>query len=167
MIDLQIGRRNLSIEEESYYRGLKYNSKKGIRGNALQKVHGGDGEVAINIAENLAQSFNVTSRTIKNDGKFADGMSKLSQNLRNEVLQGVSRISRKDIQALANLDIPKDIISSGEELKKLLSKSHITKENMSDKSELLVEIQILSLNLNSFKNCDLLIDKIVKLKSIL
>jgi hypothetical protein len=166
MIDLQIGRRNLTLEEESYYRGLKYNSQKGNRGIALQTVQKGEGEQAINVAESLAKTFNVTSRTIKNDGKFAEGMTKLSKELRNEVLQGVSKLSKKDIQDLAVTTYETDSIASLTDLKNL-EKNQVGEEHGNNKSVLLEEIKKLSDNLKSRKSCELLINKITIFKLLL
>jgi len=164
MIDLQIGRRNLSLEEESYYRGLKYNSQKKNRGIALQ-VNANEEQV-INVAENLALTYNVSSRTIKNDGKFADGMSKLSKSLREEVLQGVSKISRKDVQALSNELIGKDSINSIDALSSVINKEESIILSV-EEPKLLLEIKQLSQKLKTAKSCDILIEKISLYKTLL
>lgn len=165
MIDLQIGRRNLTLEEESYYRGLKYNSQKGKRGIALQLAQEGRGEEAVNIAENLANKFNVTSRTIKNDGKFAQGLNKLSPELRNEVLQGKSKLSKKEIQELANTDIPDNSIDSVTDLNPKVQSENLSKP--SRKEKLINEIKKLTDNLKTKKNCELLIEKVSVLKELI
>jgi ParB-like chromosome segregation protein Spo0J len=166
MIDLQIGRRNLTLEEESYYRGLKYNAQKGKRGIAMQLAQEGRGEETVNIAENLAEQFNVTSRTIKNDGKYAQGLNKLAPELRNEVLQGKSKISKKEIQELADSDVEDNSIQS---LNEVESKSIPEKEAKptSKKDTLIKEIKKLSENLKTKKNCDLLIEKVSFLKELI
>lgn len=165
MIDLQIGRRNLTLEEESYYRGLKYNAQKGKRGIALQLAQEGRGEEVVNIAENLAEQFNVTSRTIKNDGKYAEGLNKLSTELRNEVLQGKGKISKKEIQELANADIPDNSVR---DLEKLITKTMKDDSVSADRKEkLLIEIKKLSENLKTKKNCELLIEKVNVLKDLI
>ncbi|CAH0997936.1 hypothetical protein EMA8858_04071 [Emticicia aquatica] len=166
MIDLQIGRRNLTLEEESYYRGLKYNSQKGNRGIALQTVQKGGVEPAVNVAESLAKTFNVTSRTIKNDGKFAEGMTKLSKDLRNEVLQGVSKLSKKEIQDLAGTAFEKDSITSLTDIKSA-EKNKLRDDEKTEKLALLEEIKKLSDNLKSRKNCEILINKVNILKLLL
>lgn len=164
MIDLQIGRRNLTLEEESYYRGLKYNAQKGKRGVALQLAQEGRGEEVVNIAENLAEQFNVTSRTIKNDGKFASGLNKLSNELRQEVLQGKSKISKKEIQALADSDFKENSINSLSEI----SNETVTIENLTPKTEkLLLEIRKMAEKVRSKKACEQLIMKLNELKEML
>ncbi|MCU0470689.1 MAG: hypothetical protein MUF58_19040 [Arcicella sp.] len=164
MIDLQIGRRNLSLEEESYYRGLKYNAQKRNRGIILQAS--ADEEPVINVAENLALTYNVSSRTIKNDGKFADGMSKLSKSLREEILQGVSKISRKDIQSLSNEIIAKDSIDSLDTLNAVINKGESITISI-EEPKLLLEIKKLSQQLKTPQSCDILIEKISLYKSFL
>lgn len=164
MIDLQIGRRNLTLEEESYYRGLKYNAQKGKRGVALQLAQEGRGEEVVNTAENLAEQFNVTSRTIKNDGKFASGLNKLSSELRQEVLQGKSKISKKEIQALADADFEENSIKS---LGEIINEAN-TNENLSPKTEkLLLEIKKMAEKVRSKKACEQLIAKLNELKDML
>lgn len=164
MIDLQIGRRNLTLEEESYYRGLKYNAQKGKRGVALQLAQEGRGEEVVNIAENLAEQFNVTSRTIKNDGKFASGLNKLSNELRQEVLQGKSKISKKEIQALADSDFKENSINSLSEI----TNETVTIENLTPKTEkLLLEIRKMAEKVRSKKACEQLIMKLNELKEML
>lgn len=165
MIDLQIGRRNLTLEEESYYRGLKYNAQKGGRGSALLMAQ--KGEAAVNVADELSKKFSVTSRTIKNDGKFADGMNKLSQDLRNEILQGSSKISRKYIQSLADLNTDTAEINSIEELSNFL-RIREDENKVEDNKQLLIwEIMKLTSQLKTQKNCDLLIKKVTELKGFL
>lgn len=165
MIDLQIGRRNLTLEEESYYRGLKYNAQKGGRGSALLMAQ--KGEAAVNVADELSKKFSVTSRTIKNDGKFADGMNKLSQDLRNEILQGNSKISRKYIQSLADLNTGTGEINSIEELSSFLRIGEDENKVEDHKQLLIGEIMKLTSQLKTQKNCDLLIKKVTELKVFL
>lgn len=164
MIDLQIGRRNLTLEEESYYRGLKYNAQKGKRGVALQLTQEGRGEEVVNIAESLAEEFNVTSRTIKNDGKFASGLNKLSNELRQEVLQGKSKISKKEIQALADSDYKENSIRSLSEI----SNETMSNENILPKTEkLMAEVKKMAEKIDSKKACERLITKLTELKEML
>lgn len=105
MIDYQLGRRNLTPEQVSYLRGLKYNELK-----KAGKASGKSVKEKINVAEELAQEFDVTPRTIKRDGEFAEGMDKLTPEFKKDVLSGKSKLAKKDVQALksANPDAPID-----------------------------------------------------------
>lgn len=109
MIDYQLGRRNLTPEQVSYLRGLKYNELK-----KAGKASGKSVKEKINVAEELAQEFDVTPRTIKRDGEFAEGMDKLTPEFKKDVLSGKSKLAKKDVQALksANPDEPIDSMES-------------------------------------------------------
>lgn len=167
MIDLQLGRRNITPEEESYLRGLKYNTQKGSRGVALQ-VQGEDNK-PVNVAEKLADEFNVSVRTIKNDGKFAEGLSKLSKVLQEQVLSGTSALSKKQIQLLADrkdIDLESitdlnEIFSKTEKSNPIIIASTIPKETLRS------QIIELANNIAKESDCDLLIKKIYQLKSVL
>lgn len=165
MIDLQLGRRNITPEEESYLRGLKYNTQKANRGVALQ-VQGEDSK-PVNVAEKLADEFNVSVRTIKNDGKFAEGLSKLSKELQEQVLTGSSVLSKKQIQTLADR---KDIgVESIQNLSEVSTNTEKPKnvESTIPKETLRSQIIALASNLSKESDCDLLIKKIYQLKSVL
>ena len=168
MIDLQLGRRNITPEEESYLRGLKYNNQKTNRGSVLQVQQ--SEEKPVNIAEKLAIEQNVSVRTIKNDGKFADGLTKLNKDLQEKVLSGSKDFSKKQIQALADLkDIEAGSISDLSTLildKKLELESH-TLTLTFPKETLRNQIITLAAQLNKESDCDLLIKKIYQFKSVL
>mgnify|MGYP002336488951 CR=1 FL=1 len=73
MVDNQIGRRNLTADQMSYYRGLKY--------LALKKAKGGyeniksKGKTEISTSKFLSEQFNVSESTIKRDARFAEGLN--------------------------------------------------------------------------------------------
>lgn len=94
MIDFQLGRRNLTPEQMSYFRGLRYNREKGTQGKYDRSEKDGD------FSEILATEFKVSSRTIKNDGNFAAGIAKLVPELQQQVLTGRINPSRSLIQDL-------------------------------------------------------------------
>lgn len=165
MIDLQLGRRNITPEEESYLRGLKYNTQKANRGVALQ-VQGEDSK-PVNVAEKLADEFNVSVRTIKNDGKFAEGLSKLSKELQEQVLTGSSVLSKKQIQTLADRkDIGVEAIQNLSEVNTNTEKPKSVESSV-PKETLRSQIIALANNLSKESDCDLLIKKIYQLKSVL
>ncbi len=94
MIDYQLGRRNLTPEQMSYFRGLRYNREKGSQGKYDRIEKDGD------FSEILATEFKVSPRTIKNDGNFAAGIAKLVPELQQQVLTGKVNLSRSFIQDL-------------------------------------------------------------------
>ncbi|MFY7888724.1 MAG: hypothetical protein ACOVOW_07440 [Spirosomataceae bacterium] len=166
MIDLQLGRRNITPEEESYLRGLKYNTQKTTRGSILQVQD--EQEKPVNVAEKLAEEFNVSVRTIKNDGKFAQGLTKLSKELQEQVLSGNKAISKKQIQLLADRsDIAPEAIN---DLSALVTKSDseasgVQTSQLPSVSKVLKNSIInLANQLTSESDCDVLIQKIQEFK---
>lgn len=97
MIDLQLGRRNVSPLEVSYYRGLQYNRFKWI---GLQQESDEDSKKT---AVAIGEKYNVDERTIRRDGQFAEGLEMLAKELKSEILAGKVKVSKKDLQKLAKI----------------------------------------------------------------
>lgn len=123
MINLQLGRRNLSPSQISYFRGLRYNNEKQGKTDNLPK---GQNDPLVNLdekttiitdnlpkghfdplanstADRLATEYKVSPKTIKRDAEFAKGLDKLSIDLRNDILTGTTRIDKNIIQKLGKL----------------------------------------------------------------
>lgn len=105
MVNNQIGRRNLTSDQLSYYRGKKY--------LLIKKSHGGHANVenkgnhSITSSKLLSEEFKVGESTIKRDAKFAEGLeiiSKSNPQLKNEILSGEAPFKKGDIQLLSDLD---------------------------------------------------------------
>jgi hypothetical protein len=94
MIDYQLGRRNLTPEQASYLRGMRYNQQKGLRGSNLRA----EGPPQANVANALATEYGVSSRTIKRDGEFAASLEQLAPDTRRDVLRG--KLSKSSVQRL-------------------------------------------------------------------
>lgn len=107
MIDYQLGRRNLSPEQASYLRGMRYNQLKIARGSNLNAE-----SAQQNVAESLATEYGVSSRTIKRDGEFAAGIEKLEPVLKKEVLSGKAKLSKTRIAELAKTGVTGEADSS-------------------------------------------------------
>jgi hypothetical protein len=178
MINLQLGRRNLSQNQISYFRGLRYNNEKADKFDNLQtnspKGHfdpsGNEGQTTDNLhpfsskgqndpsvnggqktyksqvnsskgqndpsvkttAERLAKEYNVSPKTIKRDAEFADGLEKIDPELRNNILEGKTRIDKGTIQKLSKSQI-KTPIKSIQELHEIADIPLITSENKGKK----------------------------------
>lgn len=162
MIDYQLGRRNLTPEQLSFFRGLRYNREKGSKGK-YDREEGG-----VDISKTLANEFNVSQRTIKNDGNFAKGISKLTPELQHQVLSGNSSLNRTAIQDLGK----RDDISEGTltNLEKL-THSNPSEDNLilspylEEFSQRKKEIARLVTNLSSQSDYSLLVQKVKELKS--
>ena len=107
MIKIQLGRRNLTQEEISYYRGLRYENEKKKSANVQnlkQNISEKDNlSFSVNTAEKLASEYGINEKTIKRDAKYSKGLNKLSEAFRQEILKGAVKIKKQDIQRLATL----------------------------------------------------------------
>ena len=83
----QLGRRNLTEQEASYYRGKLYESRK--------LNHGGDRKSTGNIfplkntADTIGDEYGVTGRTVKNDAQFSKAVDKVAIEIGEEAKQAI------------------------------------------------------------------------------
>lgn len=123
MLDKQLNRRNLTPEQVSYYRGLKYNISKAKQVGV---------EKQINVASELSKEFGVNEKTIRRDGAFATGLDKLSSELRTEVLSGQTHLPKAAVGIISKLANVKNI-NSLEEIEQIIApiaqKEQISIEN--------------------------------------
>lgn len=103
MIDNQMGRRNLTPDQLSYYRGLKYltfRKEKGGYENVKSK-----GKSLQTTAELLSDKFSISESTIKRDAKFAEGIDIIGKSnpiLRRKILSGEAKVKKVDVQTLTS-----------------------------------------------------------------
>lgn len=105
MLDLQMGRRNLSPTQMAYYRGLRYNAEKLTSKESNFSTEGMD----LKTSEKIAQQYKVAEKTIRRDGDFASGLEKLDIDLRKQVLTGEVKVPKKVIQQLSKAAIEQPI----------------------------------------------------------
>lgn len=105
MLDKQLNRRNLTPEQVSYYRGLKYNISKAKQVGVEKQV---------NIASELSKEFGVNEKTVRRDGIFAKGLDKLSPELKSSVLSGQVSLPKATVSFLSKLDAVDEITSIDE-----------------------------------------------------
>jgi hypothetical protein len=104
MINNQLGRRNLTQDQISYYRGLKYENIKKRKGGYTYVESKGQNEPST--SDKLASEFKVSESTIKRDAKFATGLEvigKSNPKLKNKILSGEVKVKKSDIQTLSQL----------------------------------------------------------------
>lgn len=156
MIDYQLGRRNLTPEQMSYFRGLRYNREKGSQGKYDRVEKDGD------FSEILATEFKVSPRTIKNDGNFAAGIAKLTPELQQQVLAGKINTNRSYIQDLGRNE---DILVG------TLTAITVNEDNvLKDNSEGILrkkEIAKLVVNINTKSDYLALVQKVKELKNFI
>jgi len=75
IIKNQLGRRNLTTEEASYYRGILYESKKlnhgGDRNSSVQNAH-------LKTAEQIGKEYGVNESTVRRDATYAKAVDKVA-----------------------------------------------------------------------------------------
>jgi hypothetical protein len=149
MIDLQLGRRNLSPQQASYFRGLRYNLEKAEKGKYNRNEHKSQNGIyeendpenhksqngiydknSLSTSEKLAKEYKVGRNTILRDAEFAAGLNKLDNNLKKAILSGEIRVGKSGIQKLARVKST-ELIASSEKLEAILtskeSDSEVTK----------------------------------------
>lgn len=101
IINNQLGRRNLTPDQLSYYRGLQYLQSKKSKGGYQNVLSKGQGDVTT--SELIAAKFHVSPSTIKRDSNYAKGVDiigKSNPKLKLKLLTGESELKKKDIQLL-------------------------------------------------------------------
>ena len=112
----QLGRRNLSPDKASYYRGMLYNSLKARTSNPQGKNQHSDIEVkghfdpqpkVLTTAKTISEQFGVSEKTIKRDGKYAESLEAIATHVGDEartaILGGEAKLLRKDVKAIADI----------------------------------------------------------------
>ncbi len=164
MLNKQLNRRNLTLEQISYYRGLKYN-------NVIKSQEGLP--KTINVAFNLAKEFKVNEKTIRRDAEFAKGLNKLSPALRHDVLAGKTKVNKSDIVNLAKVNTGESqSLSSADEITITIKKDKIESHPIENNNPLNInalEIAIRELAMNKLdkQSCLVLLDKINALMNYL
>lgn len=134
ILNNQLGRRNLTPDQLSYYRGLKYLSVKKDRGgyeNVKSK-----GQKDISTSERLAEEFKVSESTIKRDAKFTQGLDIIGNSnpaLKLKILNGEVKVNKSDIRILGEGD--ETLLQSIKNEADLYNKAKIIKENLLNEVE--------------------------------
>ena len=105
MIDLQLGRRNMSPNEIAYYRGLKYNQEKKIEKTDNFSSTG----TSLKTSQKLAEQYGINEKTIRRDAEFAKGVESLSPELKRDFLNGNVKVPKKDIEELGKADVKEKV----------------------------------------------------------
>lgn len=173
MLDNQMGRRNLTIDQLSYYRGLKYLTLKKGRGGYEKVLKKGDNESST--SDQLADIFNVSSSTVKRDGKFAEGINIIGRSnpkLRNEILIGGTKVKKADVQVLVDAKNPgkltirneADLYNKAKQIRDELLDEVESKVKALSEKRLIEANKVLDANEPLFKSKD---DRIRKIKGMI
>jgi hypothetical protein len=128
MIDLQLGRRNMSSNEIAYYRGLKYNQEKKIEKTDNFSISG----TSVKTAQKLAEQYGINEKTIRRDAEFAKGVESLAPELKRDFLNGNVKVPKKDIEELGKVGV-KVKIETAEELTTYIAPKKVIKNINTEK----------------------------------
>jgi len=115
IIKHQFGRRNINDTQKAYLRGLQYeNEKKKPYGRSDRNFGTEESSTpkseeqfqSIKTAERLGQQHQVSERAIREDGKFANALNKISDTIgieaKNKILNREKLIAKQDVIELGN-----------------------------------------------------------------
>jgi hypothetical protein len=145
MLNNQLGRRNITKEQKDYLIGKRYENEKQKQGRPENKE---DKMSPLKTAEKIAQEVGVSDKQVKRNEQFAQGVDKLSDELKQQVLQGKSEVNKSDIQLIAKADstfianTDKEIIEKAKEIKE--QKAQAYKEKIQERIEKKVQEQPIS-----------------------
>src|SRR5262249_39403065 len=110
MIDHQLGRRNLTPEQMSYYRGKQYDLRKqDKRRNLKQNTPKPQSEASENTAHDLAVQHKVSKATIERDAAYAKAIDLLAEKVgpetRQVLLARETNVTQQDVKALAKMAV--------------------------------------------------------------
>jgi len=105
IIKNQLGRRNLTEQEVSYYRGKLYESRKrqGERTDltCAKNLH------KLKTADVIGKEYGVTGTTVRNDAQFSLAVDKVAEEVGEEakraILSGKANIPKKDVEKLIEI----------------------------------------------------------------
>lgn len=120
MILNQLGRRNITKEQKDYLIGKRYENEKQKQGRPEQKENK---MFPLKTAEKIAEEVGISHMQVKRNEEFAKGVDKLSEELKQQVLQGKSELNKSDVQIIAKAEptfvaqTEADIIAKAKEIK--------------------------------------------------
>ena len=113
MINYQLGRRNITPEQQSYLRGVQYErEKKKVGGSGAnqhkQKYHF---DISADVSEKLASQHKVTPLTIKRDAQYARAVNAVDKAAGNgaktALLSRDTKVSKQDAVRLGAIALHK------------------------------------------------------------
>lgn len=106
IIKNQLGRRNLTSQEASYYRGKLYESRK--QDTYSHPKSGGNFYHRLEkTAEQIGKEYGVSEKTIRNDAEFSKSVDKVAEKVgkeaKNAILSGQINIPKKDVEKIIEI----------------------------------------------------------------
>lgn len=134
MINNQLGKRNMTEEQKSYFRGVQYRNEKkkdAFKGNQYSESGSGQNDHQQKTNEKLAEIHKVSPKTIQRDEKYAEAIDKVAgkdSQLKWKILSRVIDVPKVLIMEMAEkeskeIEIFKSQLERGE-LPKTISKTN-------------------------------------------
>jgi len=105
IIKNQLGRRNLTEQEASYYRGKLYESRK--RQGERTDLTSAQNVLKFNTAEEIGKEYGVSHMTVKRDAEFSKAVDKVANEIgekaKEAILSGQASITKKDVEKLIEI----------------------------------------------------------------
>lgn len=112
IIQTQLGRRNLNVDQYAYLRGKRYETEKKTQGAPVENKNARKNKV-VNVTtlnpktvQKIAKETNVSPKTIQNDATFAKAVDTIAKNAEinpQKLLSGEMKATRKEVQVVAKL----------------------------------------------------------------
>lgn len=137
MIQNQLGRRNLTDLELSYFRGLLYNQKK-LGWGGKRESEG----TPVKTAKLIADEYKVNERTILRDERLYQGIENIGRknpSLKRQILSGDLKISKGKIQKLAEMEESRELSGVGDMYSFLEGTRAATKDSSATELTILVK----------------------------
>jgi ParB-like chromosome segregation protein Spo0J len=130
MVNNQLGKRNVTEETKAYLRGLQYSHEKRNIGGTGANQHA-EKSTQERTAEKLAESYQVSERTIRNDGKFAQAIDRLAAGndaLKWQILNRQIKVNKTDLSSLhadrTDWEKLAELLQQGTEWKQAVNEAH-------------------------------------------
>ncbi len=158
MINNQLSRRNLTSEQTSYLRGLRYNREKSRHGGSRKGASPQNEDLPrpspipeansnqesnpqnedLKTSSRLASEFKVAKATIERDGQYAMGLEKIglaNPELKRSILSGDIKLGKTIIQHLSKYNGSKKKLQSLNSIRALIAKPKTKSADNSDFTE--------------------------------
>jgi hypothetical protein len=97
IINNQLGRRNLTREQSSNLRGIRYELEKRKKGGQIPGSRVAQNEQSITTADKIGKETGVSAGTIRRDAQFSKALNSMPPELRDKVLAGRSGLTKKQV----------------------------------------------------------------------
>jgi len=138
----QLGRRNLTEQEASYYRGKLYSARK--QQGARTDLTSGNNYQKLSRAEELGKQYGVSEKTVRNDEQFSKAVDKVAEEVGEEakraILSGKANIPKFKVEKLIEVkqevpDLIEPILDGSISIDDALIKAKIIKREQEIKKQ--------------------------------